>query len=230
MDAPGTATNADRPGADGALIVELISEADGRSTASAQTPPIVSLLPATVDRILPPALPDIKTDRETPSSAPAAGDENLAAHLYGMYVGQINARIERAWLKPRTSPGADRFVCRVQVLQSPSGDVRKITLLDCNGDARWKSSLVRAIQTASPLPAPPDPRVFRMHIALQFASAAFVAGGSGEGFEPEARLAMMSDRTVPEVSGATPAPGNVIEQLRSMRSGNAGAVALRIGR
>jgi hypothetical protein len=69
-----------------------------------------------------------------------------------------------------------------------------------------------------------------MHIALQFASAAFVAGGSGEGFEPEARLAMMSDRTVPEVSGATPAPGNVIEQLRSMRSGNAGAVALRIGR
>lgn len=237
-DAPGTATNADRPGADGALLVELISEADGRSTASAQTPPIVSLLPATVDLILPPAPPDIETNRDAPPSPPAPGDESLAAHLYGMYVGQINARIERAWLKPRTSTGADRFVCRVQVLQSPSGDVQEITLLDCNGDARWKSSLVRAIQTASPFPAAPDPRVFRKHITLQFASDAFVAGGSSEGFEPEALTAMLnvggasvvSDNavSVPINTPNAPAPYNVIEQLRFMRNGKSGTVELRI--
>ena len=173
-------------------------------------------------------------------NAQVQGDEATEARLYGVYVGQISARIERAWLKPRTSPGTDRFVCRVQVLQNPSGDVQEITLLGCNGDARWRSSLVRAIQTASPLPAAPDPRVFRKHLALQFDSDAFVAGGSSEGFEPETlasiasvrgALAMSGDAASVQTSTAnTPAPNNVIEQLRSMRDGKAGAVVLRIGR
>jgi hypothetical protein len=238
-DALGSAP-ADRPGADGALIVELIEESDSAPKASAHVPKIAplqmpsdaSLRAATADlvRSLPP--PDLPGERE--SQAPAAqvqGDEAAAARLYGMYVGQISARIERAWLKPRSSPGADRFVCRVQVLQNASGDVLKVTLSSCNGDARWQSSLVRAIETASPLPAPPDARVFKKHIALQFDADAFVAGGSSEGFEPEARLALANVRAVSAPSGdaASPAPNNVIEQLRSLKNGKAGTVDLRIG-
>ncbi len=129
-------------------------------------------------------------------------------------------------------------MCRVQVLQSPSGDVLEVALSSCNGDARWQSSLLRAIETASPLPAPPDARVFKKHIALQFKSDVFAVGGSSEGFEPEVRLAMASLRIVSGISGDaasvqsnptnTPAPDNVIEHLRSMKDGKAGAVDLRI--
>jgi|HubBroStandDraft_1064217.scaffolds.fasta_scaffold02112_7 hypothetical protein len=242
-DAPRTATTADRPGAEGALTVEFIEEADGRTMASAHSAvvplpasPSTVPRPAVLDLIPPPDIPDIETGRDAPSSAATPGDQSLEAQLYGMYVGQISARIERAWLKPRTSPGVDRFVCRVQVLQTPSGDVREVTLSSCNGDARWKSSLVHAIQTASPLPAPPDPRVFRRHIALQFDSDAFFAGGSSEEFEPEALTAMLNVHGVSAVSGDlasvqgntanTPAPNNMIERLRSMRNGNSGAVDL----
>jgi hypothetical protein len=234
-DAPGTTTNADRPGADGAMIVELISEANGATTASARTA-VIPLSPSP-DSFRPPAvdlpvpeLADIETDGEGSSSAPAPGDESLAAHLYGMYVGQISARIERAWLKPRTFPGADQFMCRVQVLQNASGEVLAVTLSSCNGDARWQSSLVRAIQTASPLPAAPDPRVFKRRIALQFGSDAFVAGGSAEGFEPEVRTAMLDNHVVSVVTGIANGTNkrNVIEQLRLMRNGKTGVVDLRI--
>jgi TonB C terminal len=243
-DAPGTARSVDRPGAQGAIAVEFIEEIDGRATASARgaisLPPSPSTLtrPAALDLIPPSDIPDIETERDAPSSAAGPSDESLAAQFYGMYMGQISARIERAWLKPRTSPGADRFVCRVQVLQTPSGDVQEVTLLDCNGDVRWRSSLVRAIQTASPLPAPPDARVFRKHITLRFASDAFVAGGSSEGFEPEVLTAMLNVRGTSAASGNatsaqassanTPAPDNMVERLRSMRDGEAGAVDLRI--
>lgn len=243
-DAPGTAATANQPGAEAALTVEFIEEADGRTPASGRTavtplPPSPSTFTRPAAELIPPSdIPDIETDRDAPSSAATPGDQRLEAQLYGMYVGQISARIERAWLRPRTSPGVDRFMCQVQVLQGPSGDVLKVTLSACNGDARWQSSLVRAIQTASPLPAPPDPRVFRKHIALQFDSDAFVAGGSSEGFEPAVLTAMANLRGVSAASGDaaslqtnsadTPAPNNMIERLRSMRNGKAGAVDLRI--
>jgi hypothetical protein len=44
--------------------------------------------------------------------------------------------------------------------------------------------------------------VFKKHIALQFDADAFVAGGSSEGFEPEALTAMAT------VSGASGISGN----------------------
>jgi hypothetical protein len=62
--------------------------------------------------------------------------------------------------------------------------------------------------------------------------------GSSEGFEPEALTAMATVRGVSAVSGDlasvqsntvyTPAPNNMIERLRFMRNGKAGAVDLRI--
>jgi hypothetical protein len=245
-DALGTAP-ADRPGSDGALIVELIEESDSASKASTRVPQIVPLLTpsdpslraavADLKRSLP--MPDLEEERESQApSAQVQGDEATEARLYGIYVGQISARIERAWIKPRSSPGVDRFVCHVQVLQDPSGQVREVTLKDCIGNERWQSSLVSAIESASPLPAPPDPRVFKRRIAMQFSSEAFVVGGDTEGFEPEALTAMANVRGAPGISGNaaslqtnspdTPAPTNMIERLRSMRNGKAGAVDLRI--
>lgn len=232
-EAPGTAANAERPGADDALIVELIDERDSVPRASARIPQIapslttasVSLRPVGADMPSLP-MPDPVEERESQSRpAQAEGDDATAALLYGRYLGQITARVERAWLKPRSSVGADRFVCRVQVLQDESGQVREVTLIDCNGDERWQSSLVRAIQSASPLSAPPDPRVFNRRITLQFDSEAFVAGGNSEGFEPQGVTAMNSVPARSVVSG----PRDVLQQLRSLRKGDAGEVDLRIG-
>lgn len=231
-EVPGSAANADHPGADGAMIVELIEESDRASSASAQVAASSLISPATLRRMAavdvapPEPIPDIDVERDSQTLAQAQGDDTVRARLYGIYVGQISARIERAWLKPRSSPGVDRFVCRVHVVQDQSGNVREVTLKECNADERWQSSLVHAIQSASPLPAPPDPRVFNRRITMQFASEGYVSGGNGEGFEPQSLTVMNDKARAPSVDTD---PSNVLEQLRSLRKGHAGAVDLRIG-
>lgn len=200
-EVPGAAANADHPGADGAMIVELIEESDRASSASARMAASSLISPATLRRMAavdvapPEPIPDIDVERDSQTLAQAQGDDTVRARLYGIYVGQISARIERAWLKPRSSPGADRFVCRVQVLQNQSGEVREVTVKDCDADERWQSSLVHAIQSASPLPAPPDPRVFNRRITMQFVSEGFAPGGDSEGFEPQS-LTVMNEPSV----------------------------------
>jgi hypothetical protein len=109
-----------------------------------------------------------------------AGDSVMA----GRYLGQINARIERAWQRPRTEIGSEVFACTVEVEQDSRGNVKKTTLMTCNGNERWQQSLVTAILAASPLPAPPDPAVFRRNMRLVFQSGAYQEGRSGDGFEP----------------------------------------------
>jgi hypothetical protein len=126
-------------------------------------------------------------DRAEPNQAalrPAIADPAMHALLFGRYVGQISARIERAWLRPRTPVADNAFACRVQIKQDRQGNVEETTLQRCNGDMRWQMSLVEAIQSASPLPAPPDPDVFANALILQFKSKGYVPGAAEEGFEP----------------------------------------------
>ena len=137
----------------------------------------------------PDALPSLDTNdqsdpdyNESPSTAPL--DPAVHALLFGRYVGQISARIERVWLRPRTPIGADTFSCQVQIKQDHQGNVEDTTLENCNGNTRWQLSLVQAIQSASPLPAPPERRVFADAVTLQFSSKPYLEGGIDEGFEP----------------------------------------------
>src|SRR5581483_11940241 len=95
-------------------------------------------------------------------------DATGSSALAGRYLGQIDARIERAWLKPRTPLNSNAFRCEVRVEQDATGNVLEIELEQCGTDGRWQQSLVRAIQSASPLPAPPDPGVFRKSLHLSF--------------------------------------------------------------
>jgi hypothetical protein len=112
--------------------------------------------------------------------------------LFGRYVNQIDARIERAWVRPQARPGGPSlwdtkggragrevgapFRCRVQILQSGSGHVLEITLLSCDSSPEWQQSLVDAIDAASPFPAPPSPSVFARSLVLNFTSAVPSAG------------------------------------------------------
>lgn len=135
------------------------------------------------------ALSDDDTDAD--SVTHASGDDPGRAVMFGRYVGQISARIERAWMRPRTPIESGRFTCRARIVQDKTGVVQEVELRDCNGDARWQVSLARAIQSASPLPAPPNPSVFAKTLTLEFSSEPFIPGGDAEGFEPQTRTAML---------------------------------------
>jgi len=106
------------------------------------------------------------TDSLSPNRE-ATGDGNGRAMLFGRYMGQIKARIERAWVYP-SSTSLHSFQCRVQIRQTRNGDVQEVMLLRCNADPAWQISLVKAIQAASPLSAPPDDTVFSQVITLSF--------------------------------------------------------------
>ena len=115
---------------------------------------------------------------------PRDGDGTGHALMFGRYLGQVSARIQRAWIRPRSPVEGGSFACRVQIAQSMSGAVQEVTLQQCNGDLRWQASLVQAIQSASPLPAPPDPSVFSNLLSLELDSDEFHAGSRDDGFEP----------------------------------------------
>lgn len=140
---------------------------------------------------------------KTADSDDAAEDTESAgaaehARLYGRYLGQVQARIERAWVRPRSEIGAPRFSCRVRIRQDRRGDVAEVTLDHCNGTERWQHSLVSAIRTASPLPAPPVASVYADVLWLSFSSEAFEEGRSTQGFEPETRATGGTERDVLE--------------------------------
>lgn len=155
-------------------------------TAQKSAPPIVDasmlkIAPDTLAQLT--AVPEPYTQALDPESR-APDDSTSDSALYGRYMGQINAHAFRAWLRPRTPIGSSLFSCRAQIDQDAHGRVTEVTLQDCNGDSRWQLSVVRAIQMASPLPAPPDPKVFRQRIFVTFQSGEYRPGMPGDEFEP----------------------------------------------
>jgi hypothetical protein len=128
-------------------------------------------------------------DEKTPETIVDIGDSAERARLFGIYSGQMQARIERAWRRPRNavnesnhSPAAadvdQSFRCQVQIVQDNQGNVQEILLPNCNGSATWQRSLVLAIQQSSPLHAPPSPKVFSHTVTLRFVGYTYVPGVS----------------------------------------------------
>ncbi len=134
---------------------------------------------------------------DIPASRSSAGGDDGAelSRLAGIYSGQIRARIERVWERPRgpinarpsSGPVPEYFQCQVQIVQDLSGAVQEILLPVCNGDSRWQRSLVAAIQLASPLPAPPSPTVFARSIVLSFTAYPYRDGQPADGYERDSR-------------------------------------------
>jgi colicin import membrane protein len=82
------------------------------------------------------------------------------------WLGQIAARIQRAWLRPPSAkPGID---CMVYVTQVPGGTVTDVRVGTCNGDAAVRESIESAVRRASPLPPPPDPSLFDRNLEIRF--------------------------------------------------------------
>jgi TonB C terminal len=150
-----------------------------------------------IDKEAPPVL-DVEAltlgDDQASTSKTNDGREAEKAHWLGIYTGQIQARIDRIWRRPRspvTETDADKaavstedsFQCEAQIIQDPNGNVHEILLPRCNGSSAWQGSLVSAIRQASPLPAPPDPSVFSQSIILSFVGLPFAPGSSDDDYE-----------------------------------------------
>lgn len=129
-------------------------------------------------------LEDEPTDEDSLTEL-ASGDPRHRAEMFGRYMGQVSARIERAWIRPRTQIDSTSFQCTARIEQDHFGNVAAIELVACDENPRWQQSLVLAVERASPLSAPPDPSVFAGTLVLKFASAPYAAGISAEDqFEP----------------------------------------------
>lgn len=161
------------------------------STTSVTRPP--ALGPPVLTTIgMTDAQPNLPLSSLPAGSSDARGDQAADPAsfgvMYGRYVGQIRARIDRAWQRPRTAIGAPIFQCQVQVDQDGVGRVREVMLVQCNGDARWQLSLVHAIEAASPLPAPPSATVFTQRLLLEFRATAYSPGAPSALYEPPGAL------------------------------------------
>ncbi len=198
----GTSTHAPRPADDptssmsigsndeSTMTLVSLNQSSSESRSAEEimemaSPAAAALLPvAEPDVALPVALmqADGADDIESSDDATKA-NQGEHARLFGMYVGQIDARIDRAWIRPRTPVDSVMFICRVRITQDQNGRVQEMEMLHCNGDASWEMSVVRAIQSASPLPAPPDPKVFSHTLTLELKSGTYSPGSGDEGFE-----------------------------------------------
>jgi colicin import membrane protein len=112
----------------------------------------------------------LRAQREAELQHSLAAEEHvMAARSNGQlasWEAQIQARIQRAWLKPPSArTGID---CIVYVTQVPGGEVVNVRLGECNGDAAVRESIQAAAFRASPLPPPPDPALFERNLEIQF--------------------------------------------------------------
>jgi colicin import membrane protein len=93
-------------------------------------------------------------------AAEQAGVE--AARVQGVvaqYIGYIQERIERSWLRPPGS--AVGLSCVVQVSLIPGGEVARVQIVRSSGDPVFDRSVETAVYKASPLPLPPDAALFK---------------------------------------------------------------------
>ena len=123
--------------------------------------------------------PIVNTERLALEDLPALAGSAELALAAEIYDRQIHARIDRIWQRPNTNVAPSStaaaasnvdaaFRCQAQLEQDDRGNVLEVLLPVCNGSSEWRDSLLTAIRQASPLPAPPDPRVFSTSLVLHF--------------------------------------------------------------
>ena len=68
----------------------------------------------------------------------------------------------------RTYADSPDIDCVVRVTQVPGGEVVRVEIQACNGDASARESIEAAVYRASPLPQPPDAALFERIIEFRF--------------------------------------------------------------
>jgi colicin import membrane protein len=111
-----------------------------------------------------------QTAKETELRAQLAAEEGrtdaVNSGLLNQYVALIQQKVIRNWIKPPTARSG--LECEVKVAQATGGTVLSVEVGRCNGDSAVRASIEAAVQRASPLPAPPDPRLFERNLLFNF--------------------------------------------------------------
>lgn len=111
-----------------------------------------------------------QASREAELREQLAAEEGRAqavdAGLLNQYIGLLNQRVERNWTKPPSARAG--LTCQVRVTQGPGGTVLSVQIGTCNGDDAVKQSIEAAVYRASPLPMPPDMRLFDRNLTFNF--------------------------------------------------------------
>lgn len=90
----------------------------------------------------------------------------LSSPEMAQYQAMIRQQVQRRWKRPLSA--RDDLLCQVSVRQTPAGVVLSVKIGNCNGDAAVRQSVETAVYGASPLPPPPNPRLFRPEITFNF--------------------------------------------------------------
>jgi hypothetical protein len=172
-DAVGAGANSGNP--DGSstermIVIQLSPEmmnpdAEQSLAPKLDAPPTPSMLQVTGPDAIP--LPPLVFADGGEAAGSTDADLIARTKLAGMYESQIRARIERAWDQPKAG-ASPAYFCRVKIRQKQDGQVEDVILDNCEGSLEWLDSLTKAIYSASPLPAPPDPSVFVDSFSMQF--------------------------------------------------------------
>jgi TonB family protein len=91
---------------------------------------------------------------------------DFSAGLRGEWVRAISDKVKRNWTRPpNTAPTAQ---CKVQIDQSPQGEILNVALVQSCGSRKIDDAVVNAVRKSSPLPAAPDPAIFEATVILSF--------------------------------------------------------------
>jgi hypothetical protein len=218
----GALAHSNADAAQGLVLITLPTIANSKQQISQD----ISSLPALsklerVSRVNldPPALLKIEVltlgEEQAPQSGVNSGNSTEQARLFGIYTGQIQARINRIWRRPRTpvnekdSPEVpttqESFQCEAQIVQDAKGNVQEILMLRCNGSFAWQRSLVIAIQQSSPLPAPPSAIVFSHSVTLNFVGLSYVPESADDDYDiVPAKVAQTTEGSLRSAVSANP--------------------------
>jgi colicin import membrane protein len=92
--------------------------------------------------------------------------EARSSPAMAQYAAMLQQHVQRRWIRPLST--IEGLECEVRVAQTPAGVVLSATVGKCNGDAAVKQSIETAVLRSSPLPPPPDPRMFERNLVFLF--------------------------------------------------------------
>jgi len=88
------------------------------------------------------------------------------AGLLSQYAALIEQRVVRNWNKPASARAG--IQCELKITQAMGGTVLSVQIDKCNGDEAVRQSIEAAVLRSSPLPPPPDARLFQRVIVFVF--------------------------------------------------------------
>lgn len=175
----GLVANSDhlsRPVSEAPTMMLVLTEPDALHSKDANEMAYMATLSPSLETIRPKVTSEVMAALDLPigdgednsKDDKAQSNDAEVSDLLQRYMSQIDVRIQRAWARPRSSVSENRLACLIKVSQEDNGHVQEIEIAQCNEDLPWQMSLVRAIQSATPLPAPPDPQVFSHSLSIEF--------------------------------------------------------------